>query len=153
MDSFAASDLCDWPIDSSVFAQPCSVQACSIPDVNPIWQYVTAPWGTSLDFDDALTAPLHGFDDAAQYYATSSSEQFIPKIRVPTLIVHAVDDPLMPPDIAPDASMIPPNVRVELSDTGGHVGFVHGTPWKPRYWLDERIRNYLQRHFESIQAP
>src|SRR5690606_41150539 len=48
------------------------------------------------DFDDAATAPIHGFDGAADYYARSSSTGFLPHIRVPTLLLHADDDPFLP---------------------------------------------------------
>jgi len=97
------------------------------------------------DFDNAITAPLHGFDNADQYYEQASSINFLPNIQIPTLILHALDDPFMTPDTAPTESEISNFIRVELSHKGGHVGFVAGRwPWKPRWWLEERIVEYLK---------
>lgn len=96
-------------------------------------------------FDDALTAPLHGFRSAADYYAKCSSLPFLKRITTPTLIIHASDDPFMTPDIVPAATDLSPAVTLELSERGGHVGFVGGRwPWKPVYWLEERILSHLR---------
>lgn len=95
-------------------------------------------------FDDAVTAPLNGFADAADYYARCSSRPFLRHIRVPTLILHAADDPFMHPDVVPAEGELAPCVRLELSAHGGHVGFVAGNRLgRPRYWLEERIPCYL----------
>jgi hypothetical protein len=95
-------------------------------------------------FDDKITAPLHGFRGADHYYAESSSRQYLHRIRVDTLLLHARDDPFMRPDTAPTLAELSPSVRLELSAHGGHVGFVAGTlPWQARYWLDERIVDEL----------
>lgn len=104
-------------------------------------------WRTFRSFDDHVTAPLHGFTDAEDYYRRSSSRPFLRSIRVPTLIVHARDDPFMDPDVIPDPEELSPTTTLELSEGGGHVGFVTGAnPWKPRYWLDERIPAFLAPH-------
>jgi predicted alpha/beta-fold hydrolase len=101
------------------------------------------------EFDDAITAPLHGFQGVDHYYRTASSRQYLRGIRVPTLIIHALDDPFMTEDVVPQAHELPPGVTLELSRHGGHVGFVAGRwPWRPRYWLDERIPAYLAAHLE-----
>ena len=95
-------------------------------------------------YDERLTAPLHGFAGAEDYYARSSSRQYLKDIAMPTLIVHALDDPLMSPDAAPRPDELSPAVEYDLSPRGGHVGFVAGPfPWRPRYWLEERIPKYL----------
>jgi len=100
------------------------------------------------DFDNAITAPLHGFDNAEQYYHEASSIHFLPRIETPTLILHALDDPFMTPDTVPTESEISEQVHLELSARGGHVGFVSGRwPWKPRWWLEERITRHLQESF------
>ena len=93
-------------------------------------------------FDDQVTAPLHGFRDVHDYYARCSSRQFLARIRKPTLIVHAADDPFMFPDTAPTAGELSDRVTLELSRHGGHVGFVGGR-WRPRYWLEPRILRFL----------
>ncbi len=99
---------------------------------------------TLRDFDNAVTAPLHGFRDADDYYRRSSCRQFLQGIRKPTLILHARNDPFMYPDVVPTAAELSDSVRLELSRDGGHVGFVGGRwPWAPRYWVHERICNYL----------
>jgi len=99
---------------------------------------------TLRDFDDAITAPLHGFRDADDYYRQSSCRQFLAGIGVPTLIVHARNDPFMYPDVVPSAAELSASVRLELSRDGGHVGFVGGRwPWAPRHWVHDRICEFL----------
>ena len=99
------------------------------------------------EFDDRVTAPLHGFEDVHDYYNRSSSRQYLAAIRVPTLILHAEDDPFMTPEVLPRDDELSPDVRLEISAGGGHVGFVYGKlPWRPRYWLEERIPAFLKEH-------
>lgn len=96
-------------------------------------------------FDDQVTAPLHGFDGVDDYYRRASSRAFIKKIKTPTLILHALDDPFMTPDAVPEDDELGPGVQLELSESGGHVGFVGGIlPWKPLYWVDARVCEYFQ---------
>ena len=98
------------------------------------------------EFDDAVTAPLHGFDGVDHYYRDSSARRFLAAIRRPTLIVHALDDPFMTPEVLPAPGSVPIGVRLEVSRHGGHVGFVAGggpLGLLPRYWLDTRISAYL----------
>lgn len=97
-------------------------------------------------FDDQVTAPLHGFSGVDDYYRRSSSRQFLARIRTPTVILHALDDPFMTPDSIPGYDELGPGVTLELSRHGGHVGFVGGAwPWQPRYWLDERVCAILRQ--------
>ena len=77
-------------------------------------------------FDGAVTAPLHGFDSAEDYYARSSSRQFLRSITAPTLILHASDDPFMTPDAVPTPAELAPSIHLDLQAHGGHVGFVAG---------------------------
>ncbi len=91
-------------------------------------------------FDDAVVAPIFGFTDADDYYAQSSCGQFLQRIEVPTLIIHAQDDPFMDPQVVPSDAELSECVTLELSAGGGHVGFVGGhLPGRAVYWLDERI--------------
>lgn len=100
------------------------------------------------EFDDKITAPLHGFSGVSEYYALSSSRQYLNRIQVPTLIVHAKDDPFMTEDIIPANHELSPFVQLEITEAGGHVGFVGGKfPWKPEYWLEKRIPGFLEKHF------
>lgn len=95
-------------------------------------------------FDDAATAPLHGFPDAAVYYARCSSAPLLPQIRVPTLVLHADDDPFMPGPLAPlDTIRANPSLEPVITRHGGHVGFISGPPWSPRYWAEARAAEYL----------
>ena len=103
-------------------------------------------------FDDQVTAPLHGFSGVDDYYEKSSCAQFLPHITKPTLILHAKDDPFMWPDSIPAENELSPNVRLELSEKGGHVGFISGSaPWKPKYWLDQRILEWLGSQNENLR--
>ena len=102
------------------------------------------------EFDDRVTAPLHGFDDVHDYYNRSSSRQYLAGIRVPTLMLHAEDDPFMTPEVLPTRDELSADVQLEVSTAGGHVGFVHGKlPWRPRYWLEERIPKFLKSHIDT----
>jgi len=102
---------------------------------------------TFRQFDDQVTAPLHGFAGVDDYYGRSSSRQFLGRIRVPTLIVHARDDPFMFQRTAPEPRELPPAVQLEMMEHGGHVGFVAGRwPWRPQWWLDGRIVAHLEAH-------
>ncbi len=102
---------------------------------------------TFHDFDGAVTAPLHGFTSADDYYTRSSSRQFLPQIRIPTLLLHARNDPFMTPAVVPTPDELSPSTVLELSDDGGHVGFMTGRwPWELRCWLDDRVPQFLQGH-------
>jgi uncharacterized protein len=97
-----------------------------------------------FDFDNAATALLHGFRDAYDYYERSSSGNYLKGITRPVLAIHAKDDPFMVPEIVPDARTLPPNVTIELSEFGGHVGFCAAGPrYAVTWWLEERIPQFL----------
>ena len=111
---------------------------------------------TLTDFDDAVTAPVHGFASARDYYTQSSSRHFISGIRRPTLLLSAYDDPFLPRKVLYDvASMASENpwLTVEFHDRGGHVGFVSGrVPWRSRYYAEERTVAYLAEHASTPAA-
>lgn len=99
---------------------------------------------TFHEYDDRITAPLHGFAGADDYYQRASSRQFIPAIRIPTLILHARDDPFLPAWAIPTARECPPAVALEVPARGGHVGFITDPlPGLTRPWLEERIVEFL----------
>lgn len=101
-------------------------------------------------FDAHVTAPLHGYAGVHDYYRSASCRQYLHAIEVPTLIVHAVDDPFMTPACIPHDSELGPGVRLELCGAGGHVGFVTGSvPWRAGYWLEARIPEFLAPYLES----
>lgn len=101
------------------------------------------------EFDTKITAPLHGFIDAKDYYTQASARQYLKNIKIPTLILHSNDDPFMTKDSVAEANELSSELTLELSDFGGHVGFVAGTPWKPIYWLEQRIPLFLRELFEK----
>lgn len=106
---------------------------------------------TFHDFDNAITAPLHGFENAEAYYRQCSSIHYLRDIQTPTLILHALDDPFMTPEAVPSEQELSDSIRFELSPRGGHVGFVSGHwPWRPRWWLEERITAYLSHKASPI---
>jgi predicted alpha/beta-fold hydrolase len=98
------------------------------------------------DFDDAVTAPLHGFSGAADYYARSSARQFLGDIRLPTLQLHAINDPFLPPSALPSPAAVAAAVKVELCPQGGHVGFVTAGMPGSLDWLPLRIMRYFKLH-------
>jgi hypothetical protein len=101
--------------------------------------------GTFAEFDDAVTAPLHGFANKDDYYDKCSSVHYLRNIERPTLIVNALDDPFMTPDVIPDPERLSDSVTLEVSECGGHVGFIEGgTPWRPRFYLPERLIRFLE---------
>jgi len=105
---------------------------------------------TFREFDDAATAPLHGFRDADDYYARSSSAPWLERVRVPTLLVQAEDDPFLPPTAIPRAAAAAnPRIDLRLVARGGHVGFVSGPPWRRRYWAESRVAAFLASHLRA----
>jgi len=102
---------------------------------------------TIIAFDDAVTAPVHGFDSASDYYTRSSSAQFLPKIQIPTLLISAYDDPFLPAEVLRSVALLArenPALCPLFSPHGGHVGFVSGrVPGRPRYDSEDRIMSFF----------
>lgn len=101
---------------------------------------------TFIEFDDAFTAPAHGFENAHHYYQINSSRQFLKDINKPTLIIHSKDDPFMTNSVIPEQGELSNQIILELSSHGGHVGFISGGPIKPKYWLEHRIVKFIIQH-------
>jgi predicted alpha/beta-fold hydrolase len=94
-------------------------------------------------FDDRYTAPMHGFASADAYYAHASSGQYLTGIRVPTLLVNALNDPFLPPSCFPQAeAAASPFVFLETPTDGGHVGFAEGRP-NGTYYSERRAVEFL----------
>ncbi len=107
---------------------------------------------TFREFDDAVTAPLHGFAGADDYYLRSSSRPYLRHITVPTLVIHAADDPFLSGDAIPAMDELSPRVTLEIQEQGGHVGFVAGNwPWRPRFWLEERIPLFILQQLAAAR--
>lgn len=97
---------------------------------------------------DNVAAKMHGFDSADDYYNKSSARQYLRSITVPTLVLHSQNDPFMTPEAIPTAAELSSKVTLELTKTGGHVGFVYGkNPLKPKYWVDKRFREFFEEQF------
>jgi predicted alpha/beta-fold hydrolase len=100
---------------------------------------------TLREFDDLYTAPLHGFRDAADYYARASAKPGLDAIRVPTLVINALNDPFLPGRHLPRPEQVSPEVTLEFPQTGGHVGFTTG-PFPGHYdWLPRRILAFFSQ--------
>lgn len=103
--------------------------------VRSFWQY-----------DQQVIAHLYDFSSAEDYYQRSSSRQFLKAIKIPTLLIQSLDDPFMTEDIIPDCHELSDSVVLELTQAGGHVGFVAGKGvFKFSYWLDQRIPEFLKQ--------
>jgi predicted alpha/beta-fold hydrolase len=96
-------------------------------------------------FDDVYTAPHSGFGNVANYYARASSLQFIGRINVPTLIVHAQDDPFIPFESFQHADIeANPNVVLLAPEQGGHVGFISDDrEGEDRFWAERMAVEYV----------
>lgn len=99
---------------------------------------------TFWDFDGRVTAPLHGFSDASDYYRRASSRYFLSGIRTQTLVIQAADDPFVFLHSLPEPGELSASTRFELHAQGGHVGFVDGTVRRPGYYLERRIPHWLE---------
>lgn len=123
----------------------------------PLFDEVRLRAATTLyEFDDAVTAPLHGFDDAADYYARSSSLLFLAGVRRPTLLLSARDDPFLPREVLDEVALVARGndcLAVDVTEHGGHVGFVGGRwPWRPVYQAEARVFGFLRAHLPDSAA-
>ncbi|MDE2662269.1 MAG: alpha/beta fold hydrolase [Gemmatimonadota bacterium] len=110
---------------------------------------------TLREFDDRLTAPIHGFRDAADYYARCSAKRFVDPVDLPMLLIHARDDPLAPGSSVPvETIRRRPNLSLALTERGGHLGFVGRGRGMGRAgaragartgWLEETVTRYISR--------
>jgi predicted alpha/beta-fold hydrolase len=103
---------------------------------------------TFWDFDDAVTGPVHGFVDALDYYTRSSSVNFLDSIRCPTLLLNAEDDPFLPRQVLERVRKLLKNnnlIDAEFTRTGGHVGWIEGSPLAQRYYMERRVIDWLNK--------
>jgi predicted alpha/beta-fold hydrolase len=104
---------------------------------------------TLRDFDNVVTAPLHGYRDADDYWTRASSKPDLHRIDVPTLIVHARNDPFLPGDHLPAPGEVSASVSLDFPKTGGHTGFASGPFPGNLEWLPQRLLAYFS---ETIAA-
>lgn len=105
-------------------------------------------------FDDAATAPLHGFKDAEDYYSRSSSVNYVGLITTPTLALSAEDDPFIAPGVVARVKQnASPAIDFRTTPFGGHVGFIGGSaPWRCEYWAEELVVRWLLSHSDNAKA-
>jgi len=95
------------------------------------------------EFDDRITAPFFGFQDAAHYYATQSAIRTLDAVQVPTLLLSAADDPLVPARMFQHPAVREnPCIECRLVAHGGHLGFIARR--RPRFWLDETLLEWIE---------
>lgn len=95
------------------------------------------------EFDDRITAPSFGFGTADNYYATQSSNQFLHRIRIPTLLVQAKDDPLIPFEVFNHPGIRNnPHIQLLAVEHGGHLGFLANRA--PRFWVDRVVLAWIE---------
>jgi predicted alpha/beta-fold hydrolase len=99
---------------------------------------------TFAAYDRLVTAPLGGFADERDYWARAGSGPWLARIRRPTLLLGAGDDPVVPRQALPDPAGLPAAVRAEFTARGGHAGFLEGRwPWGATSWAERRAAAFL----------
>lgn len=103
---------------------------------------------TLAEFDDRVTAPIHGFASADAYWKASSSAQFLPRIRRPVLLINAEDDPFLPAEFLPrEAAAGNRFLTAAFTPSGGHIGFLSGSlPGFPVAWAELRVMAFLAEY-------
>lgn len=109
---------------------------------------------TMRAFDEAATAPLHGFAGADDYYRRSSSAPYLARVRVPTLLIHADDDPFLPAQAVPRRAVRSnPHLTAAFTNRGGHVGFVTGRwPWSMTFWAEALAARWAAERLAAVRA-
>jgi uncharacterized protein len=124
-------------------------KAMRFPDLAP--REEIAALKTLEDFDNLITGPLHGFRDAHDYYERSSSLPWLHRIRLNTLLLSAVDDPMLPPEVLDEVRELAKNnpaLDLEFVQKGGHAGFVTGSvPGRPFYYAEYRVGRFFAEQF------
>ncbi|CAN7726743.1 alpha/beta fold hydrolase [Caballeronia sp. LjRoot29] len=104
-------------------------------------------------FDNAVTAPVHGFRDTEDYWTRATTRPYLPRIAIPTLVLNARNDPFLPGRVLPSAAEVSAAVTLDQPEHGGHVGFMTG-PFPGRIdWLSQRVFGYLQTHVYHVDHP
>src|SRR5690606_1010805 len=99
-----------------------------------------------FDFDDAVTAPLHGFRDAMDYWTRSSCKQYLGGIAIPTLVLNARNDPFLPPAVLARPAEVSSPVVLDYPEHGGHAGFLEGGVPGAVTWLPARLMRFFRQY-------
>jgi predicted alpha/beta-fold hydrolase len=130
-------------------------KAVRYPDIAPVSRI--AAIRTLEDFDNLITGPLHGFQDAQDYYRRSSSLPWLNRIRLRTLLLSAIDDPMLPPAVLDEVREVAsrnPALHLEFPAKGGHAGFIAGSvPWRPFYYAEHRVGEFFAEQFGRASSP
>lgn len=98
-------------------------------------------------FDSVITTPIYNYVSVDEYYEVASSRGLLRDVACPALILHAMDDPFVPPDSVPELAELSQSITLEMSNRGGHMGFIKGgLPWKPSYWFTQRVLSFFESH-------
>jgi predicted alpha/beta-fold hydrolase len=108
--------------------------------------------GDLRDFDNAYTAPMHGFKDAADYWLQSSSKPWLKSIRTPTLVLNARNDPFLPEQVLPGPDYGSSSVLFHQPALGGHVSFVTGMWPGNLTWLPKRLERFFAASTKTAEA-
>ncbi|HZQ63158.1 MAG TPA: alpha/beta hydrolase, partial [Casimicrobiaceae bacterium] len=98
---------------------------------------------TMYQFDDVVTAPLHGFAGTDDYWSRASSKPWLREIALPTLVLNARNDPFVPGASLPGPSETSAHVLLEQPETGGHAGFLSGPFPGSNRWLPRRLLQFF----------
>lgn len=124
--------------------QKIAVKMASTPLPISLTSYQLGQLDSFWAYDNEVTAPLHGFASASDYYRRASAGRLLGEIELPTLILHAADDPLMPRDLFERLPIPSDAVRVEIARQGGHAGFIETYEGRLSSWVARRVARQLQ---------
>ena len=108
---------------------------------------------TLHEFDNLVTAPLHGFRNTEDYWRRASSKPDLAEIRLPPLIVHARNDPFLPGNHLPGPEEVSESVCLHYTEGGGHVGYVSGPFPGHLVWLPRRLLRFFEADTPAIPPP
>ena len=103
------------------------------------------------DFDNAVTAPLHGYRDTDDYWTRASSKDGLANVCLPTLVLNAKNDPFLPGRHLPRQDEVSPMVRLEQPEEGGHAGFARGAFPGNIDWLPQRLLAFFREHLPALR--
>lgn len=103
------------------------------------------------DIDNAITAPLHGYLNAEDYWNRASSKPFLKTIVTPTLVLNTLNDPFIPANSLAKPNEVSPHVSLEYLKHGGHVGFLYGSTKPKLTWMPKRLLSFLKNHENIIK--
>ena len=104
-------------------------------------------------FDDLVTAPLHGFDSALDYYERCSTIDQLAEIETAHLFLTSQDDPVVGPTCVPPQDRVSSSCDLCVTERGGHVGFVSGGLFGQNCWGERKMVSWLETHFSNEMIP